>query len=227
MRPVDKGAAPKVYTNYRDAAHDLRSRLGDYCSYCERQIETHLAVEHIQPKSLVPELLNSWSNFLLSCVNCNSCKLDTTVNLPDYLWPDTDNTLRSLEYVRGGLIRPNLSLPEHIQNKAQAIIELTGLDKDPSNPGREPTLADLRWLRRQQVWQLAEKNRQILCNNNSPEVRGLIVENATSRGMFSIWWTVFESDLDMRQRLREAFIGTDQDSFDAREELKPRSGGQV
>ena len=54
MRPVDKGTAPTVYTKYQDAGPDLQSRLGDYCSYCERQIETHLAVEHIQPKSDVP-----------------------------------------------------------------------------------------------------------------------------------------------------------------------------
>src|SRR2546425_11096780 len=51
MRPVDKGAAPAVYARYQDAGPDLRARLGDYCSYCERQIETHLAVEHVQPKS--------------------------------------------------------------------------------------------------------------------------------------------------------------------------------
>ena len=42
MRPVDKGAAPAVYTHYKNARVDLIGRLGDYCSYCERQIETHL-----------------------------------------------------------------------------------------------------------------------------------------------------------------------------------------
>jgi hypothetical protein len=52
MRPVNRGAAPAVYTNYQNAGPDLQACLGDYCSYCERQIETHLAVEHIQPKSL-------------------------------------------------------------------------------------------------------------------------------------------------------------------------------
>src|SRR5690242_20526604 len=110
MRPVDKGLPSAVYTSYQDAGPDLLGRIGDYCSYCERQIETNLAVEHIQPKSLVPTLRNSWSNFLLGCVNCNSSKGDTPVNLSDYFWPDQDNTLRAFEYVRGGLVKPHSAL---------------------------------------------------------------------------------------------------------------------
>lgn len=227
MRPVDKGTAPTVYAKYQDAGPDLQSRLGDYCSYCERQIETHLAVEHIQPKSDVPALCNDWSNFLLACVNCNSCKGKIPLNLPDYLWPDCDNTLRAFEYARGGLVRSNSALPSPVQVKAQATITLLGLDKDPGNPGRIPTSSDKRWQRRFEAWQLAEKDRQRLVTNNSQEVRELIVENALGRGMFSIWWTVFAGDVDMRRRLREAFLGTDIACFDANEDLQPRVGGQV
>lgn len=227
MRPVDKGTAPTVYAKYQDAGPDLQSRLGDYCSYCERQIETHLAVEHIQPKSDVPTLRNDWSNFLLGCVNCNSSKGDTPVNLSDYLWPDYDNTLWAFEYVRGGLVQPNSTLLPPIQAKAHATISLVGLDKFPGNPGREPSRSDQRWLRRLELWQLAEKDRQRLVTNNSQEVRELIVENALGRGMFSIWWTVFAGDVDMRRRLREAFMGTHGSCFDANEDLQPRVGGQV
>lgn len=227
MRPVDKGVAPAVYANYQDAGPDLQARLGDYCSYCERQIETHLAIEHIQPKAQVPTLRNEWSNFLLGCVNCNSSKGDSPVNLPDYLWPDCDNTLRAFEYIRGGLIQPKATLPAAIKTKASATIRLTGLDKYPGNSGRIPSDSDRRWLKRQQMWQLAEKDRQRLTINDSPEVRELIVENALGRGMFSIWWTVFEGDVDIRRRLREAFLGTHAGSFDANENLVSRAGGQV
>ena len=229
MRPVDKGAAPAIYARYQDAGPDLQARLGDYCSYCERQIETYLAVEHIQPKSLAPALRNSWSNFLLACVNCNSGKGDTPVNLPDYLWPDCDNTLRALEYQRGGLVSVNPALPGPLHPKAQAIIELTGLDKDPGNPNldRRPTDADRRWLRRQEAWQLASRDLQRLNNNDCAEVRELIVENALGRGMFSIWWTVFCGDADMKKRLRQAFLGTAPGCFDANEDCQPRPGGQA
>ena len=69
----------------RDAAPQLQERLGDYCSYCERQIETHLAVEHIKPKSHDPGLRRAWNNFLLACTNCNSSKGGTPVNVADFL----------------------------------------------------------------------------------------------------------------------------------------------
>ncbi|NOQ13247.1 MAG: HNH endonuclease, partial [Methyloprofundus sp.] len=62
MRPVRRGASPKAedYEDYSDAKTDLISRISSgqfkerhiaaYCSYCERKIDTNLAVEHIEPK---------------------------------------------------------------------------------------------------------------------------------------------------------------------------------
>src|SRR5262245_18942638 len=92
MRPVDKGVAPAEYARYQDAGRDLQARLGDFCSYCERQIETHLAVEHVQPKIRRASLRNAWSYFLLGCVHFNSRKGKKRVALRDYYWPDNDNT---------------------------------------------------------------------------------------------------------------------------------------
>lgn len=227
MRPVDKGPAPGAYVAYQDAGPDLRARLGDYCSYCERQIETNLAVEHVQPKSLAPTSATDWANFLLGCVNCNSCKGDTPIVLGDFFWPDADNTLRAFEYARGGVIRPDPALAAEVAAKAQATIVLTGLDRYPGNPGRPPTSADQRWLRRQQAWEKAERCREMLAMCDTPEVRELIVEVATGRGEFSIWWTVFAHDVDMRKRLRVAFIGTHGASFDVDENPVPRVGGQL
>lgn len=227
VRPVNKGTAPTTYTNYQDAGPHLQERIGDFCSYCERQIETNLAVEHIQPKSQVPALRNSWGNFLLGCGNCNSSKGGTPVNLNDYFWPDVDNTLRAFEYVRGGLIKPNDALSVTCQTKAQETILLMGLDKDPGNPGRKPTSSDRRWSRRKNLWQMAEMNRQRLAENNTVQMREAIIENALARGMFSIWWTVFADDVDMRRRLREAFLGTDAGCFDPNENLVARAGGQI
>jgi hypothetical protein len=74
---------------------------------------------------------------------------------------------------------------------------------------------------------MAQKDRDRLLSSNTVEVRELIVENALGRGMFSIWWTVFAADIDMRRRLREAFIGTHDASFDVNENPVPRAGGQL
>jgi uncharacterized protein (TIGR02646 family) len=227
MRPVDKGAAPAAYTRYQDAGLDLQARIGDYCSYCERQIETHLAVEHVQPKSLVPGLATSWSNFLLACVNCNSSKGNAAVNLLDYFWPDADNTLNAIDYVCGGLVEPKPTLAPALRTKANNTIRLVGLDRDPGNPGREPNASDRRWLRRQQAWQMAEWCRDLLAKQDTVQTRDLIVEVVIGRGEFSIWWTVFAGDTDMRRRLREAFVGTHAASFDSNENPAPRAGGQL
>lgn len=227
MRPVDKGAAPALYARYQDAGPELQARLGDYCSYCERQIETHLAVEHVQPKIRRASLINVWRNFLLGCASCNSSKGKKRVALKSFYWPDRDNTMRAFAYVKGGMILPSLHLGAAERARALDTITLMGLDKFPGNPGREPTIADRRWLRRQQMWQMAEMDRARLQRNDTADVREIIVENALGRGMFSIWWTVFAGDPDMRRRLRETFLGTHAASFDANEELVPRVGGQL
>jgi 5-methylcytosine-specific restriction endonuclease McrA len=98
MRPVERGSAPQIYAQYGDAIEDLKSRLGSYCSYCERQVAASLAVEHVIPKSLRPELETEWNNFLLGCTNCNSVKGDRAVEIQNFIWPDRDNTLLALVY---------------------------------------------------------------------------------------------------------------------------------
>jgi hypothetical protein len=125
------------------------------------------------------------------------------------------------------MVQPSAVLTAAEASRAQVTIALTGLDKFPGNPGREPTTSDRRWLRRHEIWQMAQRDRSRLLANNTIEVRELIVENALGRGMFSIWWTVFAGDIDMRRRLREAFVGTHIASFDANENLVARVGGQL
>lgn len=229
MRPVDRGPAPKAYTNYQDAGPDLQARLGDYCSYCERQIETNLAVEHVQPKDLQPALRNIWGNFLLGCVHCNSSKGVQPVSIPDFLWPDLDNTLRAFEYGPGGVIKSQAALTPQIRAKADSLIRLAGLDKDPGNPNaaRHPTESDKRWLKRKEAWQKATRCRAILELQDTPETRELIVEVAKGRGMFSIYWAQFSHDPDMKRRFREAFAGTAHTCFDPAENVQHRPGGQV
>jgi uncharacterized protein (TIGR02646 family) len=229
MRPVDRGSAPRSYTKYQDAQADLINRIGDYCSYCERQIECNLAVEHIRPKSWVPMLRNDWSNFLLGCVNCNSCKGDKDIDIDDYFWPDADNTFLAFEYLDAGLVvtHPSLHHPEGV--KAQATIELFGLDRDPGHPnkGKRPTSKDKRWLRRQEIWRIAKRELGRLQRDDTPNIRELIVEVAISRGLFSIWMKVFEHDPDMRCRLIRGFRGTAINCFDTGGQAISRAGGKI
>lgn len=227
MRPVDKGTAPvSTYTNYAAALPDLEQRLGRYCSYCERYIATNLAVEHVQAKSLVHALALTWSNFLLACVNCNSCKGDTPVTVANYLWPDSDNTLRAFEYSTGGRVAPHPALAAPMRAKAQASAALVGLDRVPG-AANAPTPSDLRWLKRFETWRKANDALRRLSQNDTVELREQIVDTAIATGLFSIWWTVFATDGDMRVRLRAAFVGTCPNSFDAAGNLQTRPGGQL
>lgn len=227
MRPVDKGTAPvATYANYAAALPDLEQRLGRYCSYCERYIATNLAVEHVQAKSLVPAMALTWSNFLLACVNCNSCKGDTPVTIADYLWPDSDNTLRAFEYSSGGVVAPRAALAAPLRAKAQASAALVGLDRVPG-AAIPPTQSDLRWLKRFETWRKANDALRRLAQNDTVELREQIVDTALAIGLFSIWWTVFAVDGNMRSRLRAAFVGTCSNSFDANDNLQARPGGQL
>ena len=101
MRPVARGTHPtdaagnkKAWTEYSQSRGDLIDRIGEYCSFCEMHLDASLAVEHIQPKSLYPNLALEWDNFLLACTNCNSTKGDRDIKLNDYFWPhlDTDSS---------------------------------------------------------------------------------------------------------------------------------------
>ena len=227
MRPVDKGAHPAIaFTTYRSAIGELEGRLGRYCSYCERRLETHLAVEHVQPKSLAPGMARNWTNLLLACVNCNSCKGDTAVAVPNYLWPDSDNTLRAFRYSVGGLVDIDPAISAPMQRLATGLRGLVGLDRVPGAAG-EPTENDLRWNRRREAWDKAVRARQRLLTSDTDQVREQIAETAQESGMFSIWWEVFDGNPNMRQRLRLAFVGTCANSFNGNEELQARRGGRL
>jgi len=108
------------------------SRLGLYCSYCERRVVTNLAVEHIQPKDGPhghPHLIGRWENFLLACVNCNSTKRDKNVVLANVFLPDRDNTFAAFSYLPDGTVQPAATLATALMGKASDTLALTGLDK--------------------------------------------------------------------------------------------------
>ena len=105
MRPVSKGPPPTEYSQYQDALDDLEDRIGLFCCYCEQPIQHEPEVEHVQPKSLEPDLERSWNNLLLGCSSCNRVKGKKPVNLDQVAMPDTDNTFRGFVFLEGGRIK--------------------------------------------------------------------------------------------------------------------------
>jgi uncharacterized protein (TIGR02646 family) len=214
MRPVCKWSFPSTikpeleeeYNPYSEAKPFLEENLGGYCSYCEKPCtDEGLHVEHIQPKAtgLYPNLQYKWSNFLLSCQRCNGTdnKGDKDVILNDIHLPHINNTFRSIKYGKGGTVAVNPALPLHQQTKAQALIDLVGLDKNPAHP--DYLLKDKRWSRRKTAWDLAE--RYLKKYNTSPFGPDIIVDLAKGCGFWSVWMTVFENIIPIRDALVNDF----------------------
>lgn len=237
MRPVERGTWPQdpngnniQYSEYTQARGELIDRMGECCSYCEMHLDSSLAVEHVQPKkppgatAVIANLALSWDNFLLACTNCNSTKGNTPVNLPDYLWPDRDNTFRAFVYSAGGMVAPNPLLGNQLLiDKAKKTIELTGLDKHPLN---DPKASDRRWKNRRELWDIAELSMKNLLKCDTPEMRDQITMTATGYGYWSIWMTVFNCDQDMIDRFINAVPSTSKVCFDAHKQPVARAGGQ-
>ena len=215
MRPIQRGNSPQSYdfSDYDDAKPYLVSRLGQYCSYCERRVATNLAVEHIQPKALpaYAALIGCWTNFLLGCINCNSTKGKKDVVLPDVLLPDRDNTAVAFEYAADGTVKSLAVLTAANKARADRLLALVGLDKPISvytdENGKQVALD--RVAQRIEVWGIAETAMDdVNANPGNEAVRRQVVSAALGHGFFSIWMTVFAADTDMRNRLINGFNGT-------------------
>lgn len=208
MRPVEKGISPGPFKEYREAKRHLVERLGAYCSFCERRLETHLAVEHVIPKIRDAGLKLAWTNFLLACVNCNSCKGSRNLTRATVIWPDEDDTFRALDYSIPGMVEVHAE--SVLVSGAQTLIELVGLDRVPDHPEKEkrPTEADKRWFRRIEIHALAEKYRNRLTSHDSPEYREAIIDLAQAEGGFSIWMYHFRDIPEMCTAFITAFRGT-------------------
>lgn len=138
MRPVDKGDAPyDKISKYQEAEPYLEKRIGAYCSFCEMRVNNALAVEHKESKNS-GGALTDWDNLLLSCVYCNSRKLEKIRkgDLDKWLWPDQHNTFLAFTY-EDALPRINevylKSVSEDVLKRAKATMEDLALDYKPKS----------------------------------------------------------------------------------------------
>lgn len=226
MRPIIRGPIPKdetgndiIFTKYSRSRRYLIDRIGGYCSYCERKIEASLAVEHIQPKSREPELELSWDNFLLACTNCNSTKGDTIVALPDFVWPDVDNTFALFTYDDSGIVKiPDNIIDDNLRNRIQATLNLVGLQKHPPRVGTLvwAEASDRRYELRIKAWAEAVETNSKYANADQsireimlPLIKIIVI----NQGFWSIWMQVFHEFPEVQRGLLEEFTGTNTQFF--------------
>lgn len=199
MRPIDRGTAPKAYTNYTDARHDLAAKIGYYCSFCEMKVFQSIEVEHVLPQNQGGAVVD-WDNFLLSCKYCNTIKSDHNSNLIDYFWPDRDNTDLAFEYSETSVIKPKQGLSIAKVTIANKTINLMGLDRLPGT-AKLPTEADTRWRSRKEVWDIAKKNYNSWTQARIPQMARVIANCALISGHYSIWYEVFDNEQDVLKEI--------------------------
>lgn len=215
MRPVLRGPWPtnadgsrKSYAVYGNAKPDLFDRLDAYCSYCERPLKTAEAeVEHMLPKNRYPDDESNWENYLLACKACNTKKGNKdTRPLADFVWPDRDSTLACFLYEVDGTVSAAPGLDPQLRTRAQASLDL--LDAGFSN--QINSFADDRYEQRLRALGIIRIAQHSLQEQDSPSVRLLVLELARATGFWSIWIACFGQDADLRQRLIQAWRGTDE-----------------
>jgi uncharacterized protein (TIGR02646 family) len=234
MRPVKKlviGDTIKVrdkdvvikedYKKYGDALPILEANLGQYCSYCE-VFSSDKEVEHIISKDQDKSLETKWDNFLVACGRCNGGgnKSNELVNFDVIYFPHTHNTFMCFMYLEGGVVQLNPTLTTNERLKAEALMNLVGLDKYQGNP-KYPKLNpnDKQWRFRRTAWEWADRfEKDYVANRKTSQD---IADFATQNGFFSVWFTVFQAHDDVKQALIEKFTGTAAECFDASNHYEP------
>ncbi|MFN0199971.1 MAG: HNH endonuclease [Bacteroidia bacterium] len=206
MRPVHKQKNYLTYTQYGDAKPLLINQLGQFCSYCERYVnpESALEVEHVLYKDKYTRLETSWRNFLLSCKHCNTIKGQKEIDFSHIHLPHLHNTFLSFTYQPSGKITINSAIKGTSEEpKAQALMGLVGLDREPSN--KKYNSSDNLVEKRRNAWALAK--RYLDKYEASPPTTDIdcLIDLVRSNGFWSIWMKVFENHTEVRKELITVF----------------------
>ena len=123
----------------------------------------------------------------------------------------------------GSVVIVNPALTGDSYRHAENLLSLVGLNKDIVSS----TDADNRWMVRSVSWDLAK--RYLLKYRAHEAGIDTIIDLVKARGSWSIWFTVFKGEDEVRKALIEQFPGTATDCFDAANHYEPvpRNVGQT
>ena len=120
----------------------------------------------------------------------------------------------SFVYKSGGVIVVNPRLAEISKRNAEALYNLVGLGKLPTEDEK-----DKRAMVRLRTWNKAVKYRKEFDEGRFNIDK--LIDYIMSSGGWSIWFTVFKGVDEVRKRLIDEFPGTAKDCFDANNHYEP------
>ena len=101
------------------------------------------------------------------------------------------------------------------QTKAQALLDLVGLQRHKALGWPKPARRDNRWEQREQIWTIAIKSLELFEKlGRREEAKEQILIAAQGYGFFSIWMKVFENHPEVKRGLIQIFAGTASTCFD-------------
>lgn len=124
------------------------------------------------------------------------------------------NTHKAFIYLPNGTVEINPNLDSTLQNKAQNLLNLVGLQKYPNTP----TASDRRWLNRRETYQKALEvlnlYMHVVNTASKTEFERLIGILIAENGFFSIWMQIFDQYPDVKLQIIPAYQGTATEAFD-------------
>lgn len=175
---------------------------------------------------------NSWANFLLACLNCNSTKKDRDLDYGAWLIPDRDNTARAFCYHMDGVMEVESTLSAAEKLMAEETLALLDLNKELTLALDDigNTIPLDRRKQRLEAWATAQRYRSLWEQNQGREAfEEAVVKIAEEQGFFSIWMDAFRGVPKMRERFIKGVPGTNRDCFNSltteAEGVHPNPGG--
>lgn len=237
MRPVNNVPSGRKLKRHGDAKPSLIHAMGEYCAYCERQVDAvNLDVEHIKPQKTHDKLSLTWANFLLACKSCNTYKrhYQGATRQPSILskqaWPHLDNTYAAYDYDQHGRVTVAAVLATPAQrDMATHTLHMAGLDQTPAVNVAYTRLSLIYDItsKRERAWQVATLALAAYVQNPTDIQRLSILNQAEAVGFFSIWMRIFSAHPPIKQSLIVRFKACST-CFDLNgDPLSPRGPGRI
>lgn len=189
MFNIKRMAAPRVKkkSGYKNITNYRRLKLMySNCYTCNTKLVASITIEHITPKSVVPELENEWSNLILCCMTCNGGKgssedivIDPTSNISSIhklFCYSMDGTIMINEYEIYQRCLQNSQYYSVLKDSVENTITLYKLNRDELKKDRKKVLINAIYTKKVELMDETEYRGMFMSMKDKLEKVGVIYE---------------------------------------------------